>query len=98
MTPEVRIVTGGRPARRCRKLGRTRFRSPQRAARKRKPATDPGWSTTCRRQLKQEAARVANRIAKVLEDAQIKLGCVASDILGVSGRLIVNAITLVTRR
>jgi transposase len=48
--------------------------------------------------LKQEAARVANRIAKVLEDAQIKLGCVASDILGVSGRLIVNAITLVTRR
>ena len=47
--------------------------------------------TRMRTQLQQEAARVANRIAKVLEDAQIKLGCVASDILGVSGRLILHA-------
>ncbi len=47
--------------------------------------------TRMRTQLQQEAARVANRIAKVLEDAQIKLDCVASDILGVSGRLILHA-------
>jgi len=48
--------------------------------------------TRMRTRLKQEVARAANRIAKVLEDAQIKLGSVASDILGVSGRLMLNAL------
>jgi len=39
-----------------------------------------------RTQLAEEQTRVANRIHKVLEDANIKLGSVATDILGVSGR------------
>src|SRR5262249_5854741 len=36
--------------------------------------------------------RVANRIHKVLEDANIKLGSVATDILGVSGRDILEGL------
>src|SRR5574337_720997 len=39
-----------------------------------------------------DRARQVNRIAKVLEDANIKLGSVASDILGVSGRAMLEAI------
>jgi transposase len=39
-----------------------------------------------RTQLTDEQTRVANRIHKVLEDANIKLGSVATDIPGVSGR------------
>jgi transposase len=39
-----------------------------------------------RTQLTDEQTRAANRIHKVLEDANIKLGSVATDILGVSGR------------
>lgn len=39
-----------------------------------------------------ERARHVNRIQKVLEDANIKLGSVASDVLGVSGRLMLNAL------
>ena len=35
---------------------------------------------------------MANRIQKVLEDANIKLGSVASDVLGVSGRAMIRAI------
>jgi len=42
--------------------------------------------TRHRTQLRAEQTRVANRIHKTLEDANIKLGAVASDILGVSGR------------
>jgi len=42
--------------------------------------------TRQRTQLLAEKARVANRIQKVLEDANIKLGSVASNVLGVSGR------------
>ena len=42
--------------------------------------------TRHRAQLQGERSRVANRIHKLLEDANIKLGSVASDILGVSGR------------
>lgn len=42
--------------------------------------------TRHRAQLQGERTRIANRIHKVLEDANIKLGSVASDILGVSGR------------
>ena len=39
-----------------------------------------------RTQLGDEQTRVANRVNKILEDANIKLGSVATDILGVSGR------------
>jgi hypothetical protein len=42
--------------------------------------------TRHRAQLVAEHTRVANRIHKVLEDANIKLGAVASDVLGKSGR------------
>jgi transposase len=42
--------------------------------------------TRQRSQLTADKTRVANRIQKVLEDANIKLGSVATDILGVSGR------------
>ena len=42
--------------------------------------------------LTQDRSRQVNRIAKVLEDANIKLGSVASDILGVSGRAMLDAI------
>jgi len=48
--------------------------------------------TRHRAQLTGEHTRVANRIAKTLEDANIKLGSVASDILGKSGRLMLEAI------
>ena len=47
--------------------------------------------TRLRARIVQEVTRLGNRILKVLEDAQIKLDCVASDALGVSGRLILNA-------
>src|SRR5215212_10251687 len=42
--------------------------------------------TRHRSQLVGEKASVSNRIQKVLEDANTKLGSVASDVLGVSGR------------
>jgi transposase len=45
-----------------------------------------------RTQLTDEQTRVANRIHKVLEDANIKLGSVATDILGVSGRDILEGL------
>lgn len=48
--------------------------------------------TRYRAKLKQEYNRVHNRIAKVLEDAGIKLGSVASDILGTTGRKIIRAL------
>jgi transposase len=48
--------------------------------------------TRYRVKLKGEFNRVHNRIAKVLEDAGIKLGSVASDILGVSGRRMIRAL------
>jgi transposase len=48
--------------------------------------------TRQRAQLVAETTRVANRIHKTLEDANIKLGAVASDILGTSGRLMLHAI------
>jgi transposase len=48
--------------------------------------------TRQRTQLLNERTSVINRIQKVLEDANIKLGCVASDALGVSGRLMIEAI------
>ena len=45
-----------------------------------------------RRSLVQERSREANRLAKVLEGANIKLGSVATDILGASGRLMLRAL------
>jgi transposase len=48
--------------------------------------------TRYRVKLKQEYNRVHNRVAKVLEDANIKLGSVATDILGLSGRNIIRAL------
>ena len=48
--------------------------------------------TRQRRKLIQANAAVANRIQKVLEDANIKLGSVATDVLGVSGRAMLEGI------
>lgn len=48
--------------------------------------------TRHRTQLVEEKTRTANRIHKVLEDANLKLASVASDILGVSGRAMLNAL------
>jgi transposase len=49
--------------------------------------------TRRRTQLTRERASVVNRIQKVLEDANIKLAGVASDVMGVSGRAMITAIT-----
>jgi len=48
--------------------------------------------TRYRVSLAQEENRIANRVQKVLEDANLKLASVASDPLGVSGRAILTAI------
>jgi transposase len=48
--------------------------------------------TRFRAQLAAEQTRLANRLHKVLEDANIKLGAVASDILGKSGRAMLRAL------
>ena len=48
--------------------------------------------TRYRAQLVSEQTRVANRVQKVLEDANIKLGAVASDVLGKSGRAMLWAL------
>jgi transposase len=48
--------------------------------------------TRRRRQLVGERARERNRIQKILEDANIKLGDVLSDVLGLSGRLMIEAL------
>jgi transposase len=48
--------------------------------------------TRRRRRLVQETARERNRVQKVLEDANVKLGDVLSDVLGLSGRLMINAL------
>lgn len=48
--------------------------------------------TRYRAVLAQERATVANRIQKVLEDANLKLAPVATDILGQSGRSILKAL------
>jgi transposase len=49
--------------------------------------------TRRRTQLARERAGVVNRIQKILEDANIKLAGVASDILGASGRAMLTAIS-----
>ncbi|HSB80816.1 MAG TPA: IS110 family transposase [Candidatus Methylomirabilis sp.] len=48
--------------------------------------------TRQRTQLVRQTASVANRIQKILEDANIKLGSVASDVLGESGRDMLRAL------
>jgi transposase len=48
--------------------------------------------TRQRTQLIRDRATVANRTQKTLEDANLKLGDVASDVLGVSGRAMIQAI------
>jgi transposase len=56
------------------------------------PQRDLRELTRQRRQLIQAKAAVANRIQKILEDANIKLGSVATDVLGKSGRAMLRAI------
>jgi transposase len=48
--------------------------------------------TRTRASLLQDKSRVANRLQKTLEDANIKLGSVASDVLGASGRDMLRAL------
>jgi transposase len=48
--------------------------------------------TRSRTILKQEQARISNRILKVLEDANIKLSSVLTDVMGVSGRDMLRAL------
>jgi transposase len=48
--------------------------------------------TRYRTQLANEKVRTANRIHKGLEDANIKLSSVATDVLGVSGRAMLEAL------
>lgn len=48
--------------------------------------------TRRRRTLVRQRSSEANRLHKTLEDTGIKLDCVASDILGVSGRLMLDAL------
>jgi transposase len=48
--------------------------------------------TRHRTTLTQDRARVVNRVQKVLEDANIKLSSVATDVMGVSGTLMIRAL------
>lgn len=57
-----------------------------------RPQRDLRDLTRHRSQLVAEQGAVVNRIHKTLEDANIKLGLVASDILGVSGRDMLHAL------
>lgn len=56
-----------------------------------RPQRDLRDLTRHRAQLVAEHTRVANRIHKILEDANIKLAAVASDILGTSGRAMIRS-------
>jgi transposase len=53
--------------------------------------------TRYRKSLISVRQRQANRLHKVLEDAGVKLACVASDVLGMSGRLMLEALISGTR-
>lgn len=57
-----------------------------------KPQRDLRDLTRYRVTLVQERARVINRVQKVLENANIKLASVATDVLGVSGRRMLDAL------
>jgi transposase len=62
-----------------------------------KPIRELRDLTRYRKSLIQERSREANRLHKVLEDAGVKLSCVASDVLGVSGRLMLDALVSGTK-
>jgi len=62
-----------------------------------KPIRELRDLTRYRKSLIQERSREANRLHKVLEDAGVKLSCVAADALGVSGRLMLDALVSGTR-
>lgn len=57
-----------------------------------KPIRELRALTRHRKTLVREKARIINRILKLLEDANIKLASVASDIMGASGRAILSAL------
>ena len=57
-----------------------------------KPIRDCATLTRYRKTQIAERQREANRLHKALEDTGIKLDCVASDILGVSGRAMLDAL------
>jgi transposase len=57
-----------------------------------KPIRELRDLTRYRKAVIQERTREAQRLQKVLEDAGIKLGTVASDVLGVSGRAMLDAL------
>ncbi len=57
-----------------------------------KPQRDMRDLTRYRTKLVQERAREVNRVQKLLEGANIKLASVATDVLGVSGRLMLKAL------
>jgi transposase len=57
-----------------------------------KPIRELRDLTRYRKSLVWERAREANRLQKLLEDANIKLGDVASDVLGASGKAMLNAL------
>ena len=56
------------------------------------PIRDLRDLTRARKALSQDRTRAANRLHKVLEDAGIKLASVANDVLGVSGRAMLEAL------
>src|SRR2546425_2205198 len=56
------------------------------------PIRDLRDVTRYRKTLIQQRAAEANRVQKLLEDANIKLGSVATDVLGVSGRAMLSAL------
>jgi transposase len=57
-----------------------------------KPIREPRQLTRYRKTQIAERQREANRLHKALEDTGIKLDCVASDILGASGRAMLDAL------
>jgi transposase len=57
-----------------------------------KPQRDLRDLTRYRVTLVEERARVVNRVQKVLENANIKLASIATDVLGVSGRQMLEAL------
>src|SRR6516164_3511278 len=57
-----------------------------------KPQRELRDLTRYRKSLVWERAREANRLQKLLEDANIKLGDVASDVLGASGKAMLKAL------
>ena len=62
-----------------------------------KPIRELRDLTRYRKSLIGERQRETNRLQKVLEDAGVKLACVASRVLGVSGRAMLDALVAGTR-